>query len=58
MTNLKSITLKSKKFAMCDIIKTKYHAYSSGEFLHYAVFLPNAKNPDYFEKDCIGYEFK
>ncbi len=58
MTTIKSITPKSKKFDICEIIKTKHHIHLSGDFLHYAVFLPNAKNPDYFEKGRYRNEYK
>ncbi len=48
--NSKSINPKSNKFAMCEVIKTKYHSVRVGDFLHYATFLPNAKDPDWREK--------
>ena len=50
MKTTKTINSKSNKFAICDIIKTKYHSTRSGDFLHYATFLPNAKDPDWREK--------
>jgi hypothetical protein len=58
MTSIKSITTKSKKFDMCEIIKSTYHIHLSGDFLHYAVFLPNAKDADYYEKGIYWNEHK
>jgi hypothetical protein len=56
MSSIKTLTIKSKKFEMCNIIKDKYHIHHSGDFLHYAVFIPNSKDPDWREKDCHWYE--
>lgn len=57
MTPIKSISIKSNKFEICNIIKSKYHIHLSGDFLHYAVFLPNSKDPDWCEKGRYWYEF-
>ena len=56
MKTTKTINSKSKKFAICEIIKTKYHSTRSGDFLHYATFLPNAKDPDWREKGLFWNE--
>lgn len=56
MTSIKTITNKSKKFEICDIIKTKHHIHQTGTYLHYAVFLPNSKDPDWWEKGCLWNE--
>lgn len=56
MTNPKLINSKSNKFAICEVIKTKYHVRRTGNFLHYALFLPNSKDPDWREKGGFWYE--
>ncbi len=50
MMSTKIINPKSNKFAICEVIKSKYHSSRTGDFLHYATFLPNAKDPDWREK--------
>jgi hypothetical protein len=50
MKVIKPINSKSKKFDIFEVIKTKYHAHRSGDFLHYATIMPNAKDPDWREK--------
>ncbi len=52
----KLVNPKSKKFEICDIIKAKHHIHRSGDFLHYAVILPNGKDPDWREKVGFRYE--
>lgn len=48
--NSKSINSNSNKFSIYEVIKAKYHSSRSGDFLHYATFLPNSKDPDWREK--------
>lgn len=55
-TKSKSINSKSKKFDIYQVIKTKYHTMRTGDFLHYALFLPNSKDPDWREKGCFWNE--
>jgi hypothetical protein len=50
MKIIKVINTKSKKFSICEIIKTKFHSNRSGDYLHYALILPNGKDPDWREK--------
>lgn len=52
----KVVNSKSKKFDIYEVIKSKYHTHRSGDFLHYATFLPNAKNADWREKGGFWYE--
>lgn len=52
----KTINPKSKKFDIYNTIKENYHTIRSGNFLHYATFLPSAKDPDWREKGFIWNE--
>lgn len=52
----KPVNSKSKKFDICEVIKAKYHAHRSGDFLHYATILPSSKDPDWREKGGFWHE--
>lgn len=46
----KTVSSNSAKFKIYDTIKSKHHLIHSGDFSHYALFLPTSKDADYWEK--------